>query len=158
MRKTFGEELYKHMERNEDIFVVAGDLGYILFDRIRADFTDRFINVGAAEQTMMGVAVGLALESKIPIVYSITPFLLYRPFETIRNYVDYESIPVKMVGSGRGKDYSHDGMSHWAEDDKAIMSNFKNITTMHPEAKEEIPGILNDIIYNGKPTYLNLRR
>jgi transketolase len=53
------------------------------------------------------------------VVYSITPFVLYRPFEWIRNYLDHEKIPVKLVGGGRDKDYGYLGFSHWAEEDDA---------------------------------------
>ncbi len=158
MRRTFGIELHKHMQQNKDIVVVTGDLGYGLFDMIRLDFADRFINVGAAEQTMMGVAVGLALSGKIPVVYSITPFLLYRPFETIRNYVDHEGIPVKLIGSGRDKDYSHDGFSHHAQDDRLIPGFFPNISCHWPEAPEQVPALLDEILYDNKPHYLNLKR
>jgi len=63
-------------------------------DKIREDYPQRFLNTGAIRQAMMGIAVGLALEGKIPFVYTNLPFLLYRPFETLRNYVDHERIPV----------------------------------------------------------------
>ena len=78
------------MKENKNIFLLTGDLGYNLWDNIKIDFKDRFINAGSSEQLMMGMAIGLAMDGKIPIVYSITPFLLYRPFELIRNYVNHE--------------------------------------------------------------------
>ena len=112
---------------------MTGDLGYGLWDRIRLDYQDRFYNVGSSEQLMLGMAAGLAMENKIPVVYSITPFLLYRPFEFIRNYVNHEKLPVKLIGGGRDKDYGYLGFSHWAEEDKNIMENFKNIKTIHPK-------------------------
>lgn len=157
-RGWFAWELHYHMASNDRIWVITGDLGYGMFDRIRDDFPKRFVNVGAAEQVMMGIGVGLALEGKIPIVYSITPFLLYRPFETIRNYINYEKIPVKMVGSGRNKDYLHDGFSHWAEEDKDVMKIFSNILSFWPKTKEEIPNLLPEILFNNQPVYLNLKR
>src|SRR3989304_5093505 len=101
MRRCFVDVLHTKMAVNNDIWVVTGDLGYKMWDEIRRDYNNRFINVGSAEQVMVGVGIGLALEGKIPFVYSITPFLLYRPFETIRNYVNREEVPVKLVGSGR---------------------------------------------------------
>lgn len=152
MRKDFFTQLYVEMQRNPDIFFITGDLGYGLADHIRNDFKDRFINTGAAEQTMMGVAVGLALNGKIPIVYSITPFLLFRPFETIRNYISYESIPVIMVGSGRDDDYKHDGFSHFAGDDD-IIKQLPNIVFIKEDSFN-----LAEIISSREPTYLNLKR
>ena len=157
-RSWFVFELYKQMKKNKDIWLVTGDLGFRLFDPIKNNFPDRFINVGAAEQSLIGVGVGLALEGKIPFVYSITPFLLYRPFETIRNYVNREKIPVKLVGGGRNKDYLDDGFSHWAEEDKQVMKMFKNIKAYWPEEKEELSGIVDIMIKNKKPYYLNLTR
>lgn len=158
MRGWFAWELYKHMAENEKIWVVTGDLGFGMFDKIRDNFSERFINVGSAEQTMMGIGIGLALEGKIPIVYSITPFLLYRPFETIRNYINREKIPVKLIGSGRNKDYLNEGFSHWAEEDREVMKIFPNIKSFWPKAKEEIPKLLPEILSNKEPVYLNLSR
>lgn len=158
MRGQFALELYNHMISNKKIWVITGDLGYKVFDGIRKDFPERFVNVGAAEQTMMGIAVGLALEKKIPFVYSMTTFLLYRPFETIRNYIHYEKIPVRLVGSGRNRDYVHDGISHWAEEDRSVMKIFHNIESIWPEKIEQIPEIVKNMININKPWYINLRR
>lgn len=158
MRKLFSELLYKHMSKNKDIILLTGDLGYGLWDKIRLDYQDRFINLGSAEQLMIGTSVGLAMEGKIPVVYSITPFLLYRPFEFIRNYINKEKIPVKLIGGGRDKDYGKLGFSHHAEDDKEIMSVFKNIEVFHPETDDELMIKTNEILNNNKPSYLNLKR
>ena len=158
MRGWFAYELYKHMAINLKVWLVVGDLGYNVFDRIRKDFPRRFVNCGAAEQSMMGIAVGLALEGKIPVVYSMSSFLLYRPFETIRNYIDYERIPVKLVGSGRNKDYLDHALCHWAEEDKKIMEIFHNITARWPEKLDDIPSLVSKMLKSNKPWYLNLRR
>ena len=107
---------------------------------------------------MVGTAIGMAMENKIPIVYSITPFLLYRPFEMIRNYIDHESIPVKLVGGGRDKDYGYLGFSHWGHDDKRIMSCFDNVIKSHPEDEEELRDNFEQFLFNEKPYYLNLKR
>ena len=158
MRKSFAKLLYNEMLNNQDIVLITGDLGYGLWDDIRRDFPDRFHNVGSAEQLMMGAAVGMAMEGKIPVVYSITSFLLYRPFELIRNYLDHENIPVKLVGGGRDRDYGYLGFSHWAEDDKDIMSNFKNINIHHPENQDELEKDFNNLINSNEPHYINLKR
>ena len=158
MRGYFAVELYKRMKTNDDIWLVVGDLGYKIFDNHFQDYPKRCINTGAAEQSMMGIAVGLALEGKIPFVYSITPFLLYRPFETIRNYIHNEKIPVKLIGSGRDDDYKHDGPSHHAFEDKAVLSLLTGIEAYWPEDKEEIPQLIKNVIKSNQPTYINLRR
>ena len=156
MRKQFAEFLHSEMSQNEDIHVITGDLGYGLWDRIKIDYPDRFTNFLSSEQLMVGAACGMAMEGKVPVVYSITPFVLYRPFEWIRNYLDHERIPVKLVGGGRDKDYGYLGFSHWAEEDEQVMSVFKNIQFYKPKEFTKEVGL--DLIYNNQPSYLNLSR
>lgn len=146
------------MAADENIFFVTGDLGFVLGDRIRKDFPDRAINVGAAEVCLLGVGVGLSLVGKIAFCYSITPFLLWRPAEIIRNYVNKESVPVKMIGSGREHDYESDGFSHYAGDDYKLLECFENIHCRWPGTKEEIPNLVDEMINNPLPYYLNLKR
>lgn len=158
MRKYFAELLYIAMQSNDRIFLIVGDLGYGLFDKIRKDFPERFINAGAAEQAMMGIGVGLALEGKIPFVYSITPFLLWRAAETIRNYINHEGIAVRLIGSGRDDDYKHDGFSHNAEDDERLMDLFTDIVCSWPGDNNELLRKFNYAIFNNEPIYINLKR
>ena len=158
MRRVFADCLHDRMRTNKKIWVIVGDLGYKMWDQVMLDYPDRFVNAGAAEQLMTGVAVGLALEGKIPFLYSITPFLLYRPFETIRNYINHEKIPVKLIGSGRDKEYEHDGFSHWAEEDRAVMRIFTNIRARWPETNDEIPDLIDEMITKDMPYYVNLKK
>lgn len=158
MRPVFAKELYKHMYRNKDIWVVTGDLGFGMWDKIRDDFPDRFINTGAAETAMMDIGIGLTLEGKIPFVYSITPFLIYRPYEIIRTYINHEKIPVKMVGSGRDKDYHIDGFSHDASDIRKNLDKFEYIDQMWPETEEDIPEIVNQALACKFPDFISLKR
>ena len=157
-RRLFADTIYKKMLVNKNIWVITGDLGYKMWDQIKKKFPERFLNTGAAEQSMLDIAVGLSLEGKIPIVYSITTFLLYRPFETIRNYINHEKIPVKLIGSGRNKDYAHDGFSHWAQEDKKVLNIFKNIQAHWPKTTEEIPDLIDKMLSTKKPYYINLTR
>lgn len=158
MRKIFSELLYSKMLEDESIYLITADLGYGLWDKIQTTFPERFYNVGSSEITMMGIAIGLAMENKKPFVYSITPFALYRPFEMIRNYLEYESINVTILGGGRDKDYGYLGFSHWACEDKEIMSCFKNIKTFHPENNQELEQNFKEILQRTGPSYLNLKK
>ena len=159
MRGYFAFELYNLMEENKNIFLLTGDLGWGVLDAMKNDFPDRFTNTGAAEQTMLDMAVGIAQAGKIPVVYSITPFLLYRPFETIRTYINHEKIPVKLIGSGRNKDYEHDGWSHDATDAMDIMGLFPKIKSYWPESKEEVTfEFVKEVIESKDPVFLSLRR
>lgn len=158
MRKQFAQLLHSEMTINLDIYLITGDLGYGLWDKIRDDYPDRFYNVGSSEMAMMGTAIGLAMEGKIPYVYSITPFVIYRPFEMIRNYLNHENIPVNIVGGGRDKDYGYLGFSHWSHDDKKIMSIFSNIISAWPENDDELLGSFQFSFKKQSPTYINLKR
>ena len=158
IRGEFAAELYEWMSRDESIVLVVGDLGYGIFDCHFRDFPDRCFNVGAAEVAMMGIAVGLVLEGKKPFVYSITSFLINRPYETIRLYINHENIPVRLIGSGRDKDYHIDGWSHDCSDIKPIMDTFTNIEQYWPDLKAEIPMMVYKMVKNNVPTFISLKR
>ena len=157
VRKTFVKLLHEEMKKNEKIVLVLGDLGYGHFDKIREEFPDRVLNPGAAEQLMLGMACGLAMEGKIPVCYSMTPFILYRPFEVIRTLIDYEKIPVILAAAGRDKDYASAGWSHWATDDKTHLSGFYNIKKIWPN-EQELEEQFSEIINTKVPYYVNLKR
>ena len=158
MRQEFWNQLYKQMQNNPDIWVLVGDLGYGGADKIKSMFPQRFINCGASEQAMMGIAVGLALKGKIPFVYSITPFLLRRPYETIKLYLDGEKIPVKLVGSGRDKDYAHDGPSHDATDAPELLKTLPNIDSFFPDSEEQVKEMLEIMVKGQSPAFISLKR
>lgn len=161
IRKLFAEFLHEEMAENKDIFLVTADLGFGLWNKIRDYYPDRFLNCGASEQAGVGIAVGLAIEGKIPVFYSISTFAILRPFETIRNYLHHEQIPVKIIGGGRDKDYHVDGYSHDASDLKELMKPM-NIEQHYPNDKTLSDGglklVFKHFLYNGKPSYLNLKR
>ena len=159
MRKQFSELLHEIMSEGERIVLLTGDLGYGLWDKIKIDYPSRFYNMGSSEQLMLGAAVGMAMENKIPVVYSITSFLLYRPFEYIRNYLDHEGWPVKLIGGGRDKDYGYLGFSHWAEEDKQVMSCLPNIDCYWPDSVDEMRLLASKYIKDtSSSSYFNLKR
>jgi len=157
MRKKFSELLYSEMGNNENIVLITADLGYGLWDKIRLDYPERFYNVGSSEQLAIGMACGFAMEGKIPFVYSITPFLLYRPYELIRNYVDHEKIKINLIGGGRDKDYGYLGFSHWSEEDKEALSVFKNINKIWPQEEKDLENCMKQCLHS-IPCYVNLKR
>ena len=158
MRKECAALLLEEMNSNEHIRVTTADLGFGILDNIRNTYPDRFYNVGAAEQLMIGVGIGMAEECLIPVCYSMSSFILYRPFEFLRNYVSGENIPVKLIGSGRDKDYSHDGLSHWAHDDEIVLQALPNIKIYKPKSIQELENIWPEFINSKYPAYLNLTR
>lgn len=158
MRKECMNLLYESMLVQQDVIVLTADLGFGLLDHIKNSFKDRFFNVGAAEQLLIGAAVGIADAGKIPVCYSMSSFILYRPFEFLRNYVSYEKIPIKLIGSGRDKDYHHDGISHWAHDDKVVLNALPNIQIYKPQSILQLENQWKDFLFSKQPAYLNLTR
>ena len=158
MRKIFAQFLLNKMQDNKNFLLLTGDLGYGLFDEIRASFPDQFYNFGSSELTMVTAACGMAKENKIPYVYSITPFILFRPFEAIRNYIDHERTPVKLIGGGRNKEYGYLGFSHWGEDDMKFMNNFENILSYKPNDDYELKKTLEYSLNINLGVYINLKK
>lgn len=157
MRRKFAKFLIEKVNNDKNIILVTADLGYGMFDEFKLTHPKNFVNCGASEQLMIGISIGAAYEGKIPICYSITPFLLYRPFELIRNYINKEKLNIKLIGSGRNKDYLHDGFSHWAEEDMKVMKIFNNITSYWP-TDETLEKDLNECFSKTTPCYINLRK
>ena len=111
MRNTFAEHLYKNAIANKDIYVVVADIsiaGNMI--NFQKKYPHRFINVGVAETSMIGMCAGLALEGKRSFAYTIANFTLFRPFEMVRNDLCYQNLPVTIVGMGAGT------ISNWMKD------------------------------------------
>ena len=156
MRREFADQLFQLMSNDEKIYFIIGDVGFGFFDNLKKTFPDRVINPGAAEQLIVGMASGLVMDGYKPIIYSITPFILFRPFEFIRNFIDHENLPVKIVGVGRDEDYGALGFTHFATDDKILTDSFNNIKLFRPDSVEEL-NLKQFMAYEG-PAYLNLTR
>jgi len=155
MRKLFGTLLSKEMQQNDKIWLLAGDVGYGVLDMDRQNSR----NIGASEQLMLGAAVGLTYEGKIPVCYAITPHILLRPAEWIRNYLGYEHAPVKLVGAGRDRDYGHLGYTHWCEEDIDLLNVLApNMRLFYPSTKDDLQALFHEFLYSPEPAYLNLRR
>lgn len=156
MRRVWADLFLEEMRKNENIYLIVGDLGYKVFDEHFATFPERCINVGAAEQAMVGIAVGLSLSGKLPFCYTISSFYL-RAAETIALYLHGEQLNIKLVGSGRGKDYAHDGPSH----DATILENFLqtlDIAMYFPQDNKECAFLMQDMMVREKPMFISLRR
>ena len=101
MRNTFAETLYREATEDDRIFIVVADISPVgNMANFRTEYPDRFINVGVAEQSMIGICAGLALKGCQPFAYTIATFSLYRPFEMVRDDLCYQNLPVTVVGIG----------------------------------------------------------
>lgn len=136
MRDVFLERIYLAMKKREDIFLVSDDFGSRVLDKIRADFDDRFINVGIAEQNCINVAAGLALEGFTVFAYGIACFMSMRSFEQIRMNVSMTSqlrpLDLNIVGVGAGMSYDVSGPSHHCLEDLTLLRLLPHVDLYSP--------------------------
>ncbi len=133
MRNTFSEALYDEAKKNPDIYIVVADISPAgSMAKFSTEYPERFINVGVAEQSMIGIAAGLALRGCQPFAYTIATFSLYRPFEMVRDDLCYQNLPVTVVGMGSGVIYSTLGGTHHTQEDIAVAGAIPNMQIIAP--------------------------
>jgi len=132
MRNAFLDEMLAIAAEDESVMLLTGDLGFMVLEPFAERFPDRFFNVGVAEQNMVGLATGLAESGYRPFVYSIATFASLRPYEFIRNGPALHDLPVRIVGVGGGFDYAHNGVTHHALEDLAVMRAQPRMTVVAP--------------------------
>lgn len=132
MRKTFARTLAELAENDPRILLLTGDLGFLAIEDFSERFPNRFLNMGVAEQNMVGVATGLAEDGFLPFVYSISTFASMRPYEFIRNGPIHHRLPVRIVGVGGGFEYGNAGVTHFALEDLGLMRLQPGITLIAP--------------------------
>jgi transketolase len=132
MRDAFVQRLEQLAAVESSIMLVTGDVGFRVLDDFRARFPRQFLNAGVAEQSMISIATGLALEGRIVFVYSIANFPTLRCLEHLRNGALYHKANVKVVSIGGGFSYGPLGASHHATEDLAILRVLPNVTCLVP--------------------------
>lgn len=158
MRKTFISVISELAEKDDRIMLLTSDLGYLLMEPFAQKFPDRFINVGVSEQNMVGLATGLSESGMIPYIYSITPFAVLRPYEFIRNGPIYHQLQVRIVGSGGGFDYPHDGISHFGIDDIGVLRVQPGLSIFVPADYQQAASIFKQTWNLPGPIYYRLAK
>ena len=156
MRTIFIDQLVKAATKNKKIVLIVGDLGYGIVEPFKKKFPDRFFNAGVAEQSMAGLAAGLALKGFHVFIYSIANFPTLRCAEQIRNDIDYHNLSVTIVSVGSGLGYGNLGYSHHAIQDYALLRSFPNTIIASPSNNQEVEGSMNYLLKNPQPSYLRL--
>ncbi len=158
MRDVFIEQIYIRMSEDKTLFFLTADFGSPKLDMLRKDFTDRFINVGIAEQNLINVAAGLALEGFNVFAYAIAPFLIMRAYEQIRNNLSLLShiheVNVNLVGVGAGLSYDVSGPTHHSIEDISIIRALPNISILSPSDWVLAERFADYSIENKKPKYI----
>ncbi len=163
MRNAFAKSLFEIIEKEKSsgsnmTFLMTGDLGFSLFDKLREDYSERFINMSVSEQNMIGAAAGMAMMGKNVFVYSIIPFLLYRPFEQIRNDICYHNLPVRLIGFGANFSYPESGATHHPFEDLKIADALPNLTILSPSDPKEVEVFMHKMTEIRGPVYMRLSR
>jgi transketolase len=154
MRKEFGKWIVEIAAKDPLVVLVVGDIGFRVFDEFRAKFPDKFFNVGINEQSMIGLASGMALMGLKPYVYTITPFLIERPFEQLKLDIDQQNVNVKLVGYA---DYPTLGPSHSELDAPYMMKIFKNIHSYFPKNALQTRNMLEEAYKSNNPCFISLK-
>ena len=158
MRNKFADVFYEAGKRDSRLCILVADIspaGSIA--RFREEFPERFINTGVAEQSMIGIAAGMALRGMRPFAYTIATFALYRPFEMVRDDLCYQDLPVTIVGIGGGVVYSTLGGTHHAQEDVAVATAIPNMSVIAPcDPAETREATLWCAQRNEGPVYLRL--
>lgn len=158
MRDVFLTRLHEKMHEDDRLFFVSADFGAPVLDKIRADFPERFINVGIAEQNLINVSVGLALEGFTVYAYAIAPFITMRCYEQIRVNIAILSqlrpMNINLIGVGAGVSYSLSGPTHHCLEDLSIMRTLPNIEVFSPSDYLLTEAYIERTIANKHPKYL----
>ena len=156
MRTTFFRTLAELAKVDQRIMLLTADLGYLAIEPFANEFPDQFINVGVAEQNMVGMATGLAEAGFIPFTYSISPFSTIRPYEFIRNGPIAHHLPVRIIGVGGGVDYGIDGLTHYGLEDIGIMRTQPGISTIIPADAAQVRSALLATWDRSEPIFYRL--
>jgi transketolase len=156
MRDAFFAALTEAAERDERIWALTGDLGIGLFEEFARVAPGRYLNVGIAEQALVGIAAGLAYAGQRPIAYSIAPFLTARAHEQVRVDVAISSANVTLVGVGGGVAYGYLGPTHHGTEDLAVMRALPGMTVLAPGDPGEAHAATLAALELDAPVYLRL--
>lgn len=154
MRRKFGEIIDKLAKKDKKVVLLVGDIGYGIFDDYRKNHKERFFNLGICEQSLIGVASGMAIQGLKPWVYTITPFLIERPFEQVKLDIDQQNVNVNLVGFA---DYPHLGPTHSEINGKKLSQLFKNIKSYFPKNSVETEKIVLKCHKNKGPNFISLK-
>ena len=156
-RATYGQAILMLAEKLDNLMVLSADLGNSSgLDRFKATYPDKFLNIGIAEQNMIGVAAGLAKEGSVVFASSFAPFITMRAAEQVRMNMGYMDLNIKTVAIGSGVSMSFLGNSHFGLEDASIMRSIPNMTVVSPADCAEIVKTVFAAAEYPHPMYIRL--
>lgn len=158
MRDAFLDRVWQYMGQDQKIFFACADFGSPVLDKIRADFPERFVNVGIAEQNLINVSAGLALEGYTVFTYAIAPFITMRCYEQIRVNLallsEVRPMNVNLIGVGAGYSYVVSGPTHQCYEDITLMRAMPNMRVLSPSDHLSAAALFDHCINISGPKYL----
>ena len=158
MRDHVISELVNLVKKDSHLYLICGDLGYVVLDKFKEAAPNNFMNAGIAEQNMTALAAGLALEGNTVFTYSIGNFPTLRCIEQIRNDVCYHHANVKILAVGGGFVYGNQGVTHHATEDIAVMRALPTMRVYVPGDAYEAVECLKEAYEIPGPAYIRLAR
>lgn len=156
-RGALGDAVYQLAQKDVDFFALSADLGHASgFDRLMREYAEKYINVGIAEQNLVGVAAGLAKDGTPVLATTYAPFASFRCADQVRNYLGYMGLNVKIVGMDSGMVQSTFGGSHYGLEDISLMRAIPNLTVISPSDGVQIVLAVEQIMKYKGPVYLRL--
>lgn len=159
MRGSILDSLFAAMERDERIFFLTADMGINLVERFEQVYPKRFLNVGIAEQNLIGISAGLVNAGFRPFAYTISNFLIHRAFEQIRNDILVHRYPVVLLGTSAGWDNAPLGPTHHIVDDWGPLAALGGGMDIYcPSSKNFAAGLVPRLIEDGRPAYVRIAK
>ena len=158
MRAEFAKLCHEVVQSDLKSVVMIGDISHFLLRETEQIAPDRFYNIGICEQSMVGMASGMAIEGMRPIIHTISPVLVERAFEQIKNDIGYQNTEVTIVTVGGTYDYADLGCTHHCYGDIAMMRLIPNMQVFEPSSPVEFRKLFKDTWGNGHPKYFRLTK
>ncbi|HEY5383483.1 MAG TPA: hypothetical protein VIJ88_02940 [Candidatus Paceibacterota bacterium] len=157
-RRAFIDTLCELAQKDDKIILIIPDVGFNYVEKFSAMFPERYFNFGIAEQAVMIIAAGLAIAGFKPYVYSMANFVIFRPYEMVRNAICMHNADVKILGV-KGTQYSFYGFSHnfiRENEDIETLEKMPNMKTYITETPEEVRKIILETYATKNPTYIRI--
>ena len=158
MRKTCLDTVYELAKKNKKILFIGSDLGPGVLDNFKKKFPERFFMEGVAEQAIIGMAAGLAMQKFRPYVNTIATFITRRAFEQVVVDLCLHNLPVTLIGNGGGLVYAPLGPTHQAIEDISIMRTLPNLTILAPCDANDMKSLILQTPKVKGPTYVRIAR
>lgn len=158
-RREFMSTLIELAEKDDKIVVIIPDVGFNYMDEFEEKFPDRFFNFGVTEQSAMIIAAGLALSGFKPYIYSMANFMVFRPYEMVRNAVCMHNANVKIIGVKGSEKYKFLGFSHnliVEDEDLKVLENLPNFEIFATDDPQKVRKIILDTYKSEKPCYIRI--